>query len=77
MFEYLTLSAELLARIDNEYPPQQRRAVRQLLRKYGRGPGEENVEAVRNTILDYAQGCLQVVDELVKQAREEPTLLTA
>jgi len=75
MFDYLTMSAELMARIDAEYSPQQRREVRRLLRKYGRGSGEVNVEEVRNAILDCANGCLDAVAVLVDQAREEPAVL--
>lgn len=75
MFEFLTMSPELMARIDAEFPPHQRREVRQQLRKYGRGPDEVNVEEVRKAVLDYADGELDVVVELVKQAQEEPMIL--
>lgn len=75
MFEFLTMSPELMDRIDSDYPPHQRREVRRLLRKYGRGPGEENVDAVRWAILDYADGHLEAVSELVERAIEAPMVL--
>jgi len=77
MFEFLTMSAELMARIDAEFAPEDRREVRQLLRKYGRGPGEGNVEEVRRAILDYADGHLEAVEALVERAKEEPSVLFA